>query len=660
MKDPAFGGKIGRRDSSVRPATSGLTKLATLADRLRSERQRSFVGRGVEIAIFARLLSDETSSLLFLSGGAGVGKSALLQELQRLAVAAGHRALSIDVGLLAAHATLAMPALRDQLAAFTRERADDARAVVFVDSFERLSDAGEALFAELEGMAADVLLVVASRRALPTNLSLDPAWSRLLQKRELAPFSPEEADAFLEQRDVLPDARPSIQELSQGFPLALAVASEVLVRGDPLRLNVAGMQEVQHTLSRLLCPAAVSHAQQLALDVCSIARATTAELVESMRQALGVELQSDAQDVFNWLSQQTFVHWHPSGLQPHFLVRMALQSRLRLDRPRRFRTLTQALREYSVAELESAQNPDADLGNLYFLDRNVPMAQRWLPPEAPSTNPLQPARSSDRPRILELIAQREGAEAQAIAATYLQRDGDQFEVAHGEGLGGLLHHVAFESATSHVLLDRKDPAIPLLRQYVAQHPLEPGESAVLFRWFLDHEHYQAPSPRVLAITARQTQLLLGRKLAYSFCIFRQPEDWAALWKDLNIPWEVLGRFRLGEHEYSVLAFMWRRRTLRDVLVNAWRRPDGEVPAVEAALSADELRVKVGERVAKLAQNIKLTPREAEILEQLCLGYNFEDIARNLSIRPRTVKFHQENLLRKTGASSRVELFRKLL
>lgn len=660
MKDPAFGGKPGRRDSSVRPATSGLTKVTTLADRLRQERQRSFVGRAVEIAIFARLLSDETRSLLFVSGAVGVGKSALLQELERLAVAAGHRVLALDVSLLAEQSTLALPALRAQLASFTRDSAGEARAVVFIDAFERLSDAGEGLFAEVEAMAADVLLVVASRRALPTSLSLDPAWSRLLQKRDLAPLSSEEAESFLEQRDVTPEARASIQELAQGFPLALAVASELLVRSDEPRLTLEGVQEVQHTLARLLCPVAVSHGQQLALDVCSIARATTAELVEAMRQALGVELQSDAQDLFNWLSQQSFVHWAPSGLQPHFLVRMALQSRLRLDRPRRFRALSQAVREYSVAELASAQNPDADLVNLFFLDRDVPMARRWLPLEQTSTKPLEPARTTDAPQLLELVRDCEGPESEAIAASYLKRDADQFEVTRGDTVGGMLHHLQFESGSVEVLQGRRDPAMPFVQEYVAQHPLEAGETALLFRWFLDREDYQAPSPRVLAITARQTQLLLSGKVAYSFCVFRTPSDWIALWKDLSVPWEVLGRFNLGEHEYSVLAFMWRRRTLRDVLVNAWRRPDGDAPAVDASLSADELRVKVGERVARLAQKIKLTPREAEILEQLCLGHNFEDIARNLSIRPRTVKFHQENLLRKTGASSRVELFRKLL
>jgi DNA-binding CsgD family transcriptional regulator len=659
MKDEAFGGKTGSSDSIRRASSSTTTKAATLADRLRMQRQRSFVGRAAEIAVFARLLSDETRSLLFLSGAVGVGKTSLLQELQRLAVAAGHRALEVDVSLLAAQPSIALPGLREQLAAFALAGGGDARAVVFIDSFERLTDSGAGLFAEVEAMSADVLLVVASRRVLPPTLALDPAWSRLLQQRELAPFSAQESDAFLQERGVGQEARATIRELTQDFPLALAVAAEVLARHGQPRLTLEGAQEVQHTLSRLLCPVAVSHAQQLALDVCSLARATSAELVEAMRQALGVELQSGAQDLFNWLSLQSFVYWEPNGLSPHFLVRMALQARLRLDRPRRFRALTQALREYAVAELAGAQNPDTQLIDLFFLDRDVPTARRWLAGRT-SVAPLEPARRSDDPLILELLRESEGREAEALGARYLQRESHEFEVARGEGVASLLHHVKLQAESQELRLDEADPASRLVREFVAQHPLEAQEVAILFRWFFEREAYQVPSPRLLALAARQAQLLLTGKVAYSFCVFRAPGDWLGVWKDLNVPWQVLGRFDLGAHEYSVVAFMWRRRTLRDVLVNAGRRSEGESAAMDPSLSADELRVKVAERVARLAQRIKLTAREAEILEQLCLGRNFEDIARNLSIRPRTVKFHQENLLRKTGASSRVELFRKLL
>lgn len=115
----------------------------------------------------------------------------------------------------------------------------------------------------------------------------------------------------------------------------------------------------------------------------------------------------------------------------------------------------------------------------------------------------------------------------------------------------------------------------------------------------------------------------------------------------------------GGHQYCVLVFMWKRRALRDVLIHG-ARPPNSARSDSDPLSVDELRLKVTERVANLARKVKLTPREVEILAQLCLGHSAEDIARDLAIRPRTVKFHQENLLRKTGASSRVELFRKLM
>jgi DNA-binding CsgD family transcriptional regulator len=187
------------------------------------------------------------------------------------------------------------------------------------------------------------------------------------------------------------------------------------------------------------------------------------------------------------------------------------------------------------------------------------------------------------------------------------------------------------------------------------------EASLLVRWFLDRDDYQAPTAQVVAITGRLSQLVLsGKQLAYSFCVFRNPDDWLPLWRDIDLPWQLVTKFSLGPHEYSLIAFMWRRRSLRDVLLQAWQEPRAEENVGSAPQTFDELRFKVGERVAELAQKLKLTPRERQILEQLCLGHSLDDIAKVLTIRPRTVKFHQENLLRKTGASSRAELFKKLL
>lgn len=177
----------------------------------------------------------------------------------------------------------------------------------------------------------------------------------------------------------------------------------------------------------------------------------------------------------------------------------------------------------------------------------------------------------------------------------------------------------------------------------------------------------------MPILARQTQSTLRSKRAVrSFCVYRNSDEWKGIYDSTHLPWQTSGRFKFDGQEFTVLEFDWSRRPLRDVLLSSWDQAErryvpkgGHVPDTELSLGGqpttmDELRVSVRDRVTQLGGMFKLTPREAEILEQLCLGETPEAIGRRLAIRPRTVKFHQENLLRKTGVASRAELFRKLL
>lgn len=79
-----------------------------------------------------------------------------------------------------------------------------------------------------------------------------------------------------------------------------------------------------------------------------------------------------------------------------------------------------------------------------------------------------------------------------------------------------------------------------------------------------------------------------------------------------------------------------------------RRVSGEV--VEKLIAA---------RIQRQAAEAKLTEREREVLSYLLIARSAREIAKLLGISPRTVKFHQENLLRKLGAESRQDLLRIL-
>ncbi|HEX3771298.1 MAG TPA: helix-turn-helix transcriptional regulator [Polyangiaceae bacterium] len=69
---------------------------------------------------------------------------------------------------------------------------------------------------------------------------------------------------------------------------------------------------------------------------------------------------------------------------------------------------------------------------------------------------------------------------------------------------------------------------------------------------------------------------------------------------------------------------------------------------------------VDAKAARTAADRALSERERQVLTLLLRGRGVEDIATMLEIAPRTVKFHQANVLQKLGADSRLDLLRVVL
>ncbi len=67
-----------------------------------------------------------------------------------------------------------------------------------------------------------------------------------------------------------------------------------------------------------------------------------------------------------------------------------------------------------------------------------------------------------------------------------------------------------------------------------------------------------------------------------------------------------------------------------------------------------------QQLREVALNAHLTPRERDVFDRLVSGASGDEIARELSISPRTAKFHTANVLAKLGADSRSDLLRLLL
>lgn len=75
------------------------------------------------------------------------------------------------------------------------------------------------------------------------------------------------------------------------------------------------------------------------------------------------------------------------------------------------------------------------------------------------------------------------------------------------------------------------------------------------------------------------------------------------------------------------------------------------------ISEDAISAIYESKVRDLADKAQLSERERAVLTYLLMGRSLADIAVILDISPRTVKFHQANVLEKIGADSRADLIR---
>ena len=196
-----------------------------LAARLRAGRERGFVGRGVERALFASALdrAEQRFAALYLYGPPGIGKSALLRQLADDATAARRRVVPVCGRVVGASVAAFVEAASPALA--------DPRAVLMIDAFERCGELEGWLREQFLPQLPDgVLVALAGRQPPEPAWRTDPSWSGALLVRGLGDLSRPEADQLLASRGVPAGARKSVAAFFGGHPLALSLAADMARR----------------------------------------------------------------------------------------------------------------------------------------------------------------------------------------------------------------------------------------------------------------------------------------------------------------------------------------------------------------------------------------------------------------------------------------------
>ncbi|WP_028594265.1 LuxR family transcriptional regulator [Paenibacillus assamensis] len=220
------------------------------AERLEQMESRMLVGRDRELKSFATILGDETFShkIINVYGTAGIGKSFLLDELQRQARMADACCITIDCEHLVKTPEAFCRAILQVLdrsaasASSTSTFADiaelcirslngvsSARTVLFIDVYEQLAVMDQWLRDYfLKQLNNNVLIVIAGRHVLSEPWFISPVWRQFIYRMPLSEIDYPSVERYAGYNSIIDyEQIQKIWQHSKGHPLTMSLITYI-------------------------------------------------------------------------------------------------------------------------------------------------------------------------------------------------------------------------------------------------------------------------------------------------------------------------------------------------------------------------------------------------------------------------------------------------
>jgi hypothetical protein len=554
------------------PESSASAYEQRIADRLAAARQRRFVGREAEIALFRSALAAGVPPFVVLHvfGPGGVGKTTLLREFGRVAAECGRPVVRLDGRnldpsppgvLLALHEALGQPP-RDGARAVSGWPPDG---VLLIDTYETMAALDTWLReAFLPQLSARSIVVIAGRNAPDPAWRSDLEWAGLARIIALRNLQPEESRTFLAMRGISHERYAEALAFTHGHPLALSLVADVLSQEDrPAAFDPRAEPDVLRMLLERFVHDVPSALHRQALDICVLAWATTEGL---LKQIIGEE---QAHTCFEWLRGLSFVEQGAHGLFPHDLVREVLDADLRWRNREAYRDLHGRVADYLHRRVVHSAGVEQQRLRLQvmYVSRHDPGMKSFFAWDAIDSVYAEPAAPEDAAAIVEMVQAHEGDQSASIARYWLRRQPAAFLVFRnldGE-LFGFMAHLELHAATPGDMA--ADPALPAVLSFAERTgPAQPGQEIVFLRFWMERNVYQAVSPALNLTAINCTNYwLTHRQLAWNFLTMSDPDFMQPHFASINIRRSPEADFEIGGRRYGVFSHDWRAEPAK-----AWR------------------------------------------------------------------------------------------
>nr|WP_249816757.1 AAA family ATPase [Bradyrhizobium sp. 160] len=401
---------VERGTDAATPQDPAGASVISMGDRLRGVALRRFVGRETELGALRASISPSapSTSLYFIHGPGGIGKTTLLERLRAEAVTSDVGFFMIDAAGIpprpealigAARSAIEPDSKADGIDVLASGRLVSGRNVLVIDSFEHLEPAsGWVRDTLLPSLPSQTTVVLAGRQPPDSHWTAHPLWCTAMQCIGLDSLSRTDSAHLLTAYGVGEDAHAAILDLCHGHPLALVMLAAEVRRADHVPQGLG--PDIVRELTRRCVAEAPTPQHRTALEVCAQALTTTAPLLSDVVDSASAPM------LFEWLAMQNYVRVSPHGLQPHELVRAAIDEELRWRDPQALRRLQHSISRHLIRRLRDGRDILRTGVELQFLGRHSPLMQRYFDYPTMGSITVGPATEADSSGIARL---RDGA-----------------------------------------------------------------------------------------------------------------------------------------------------------------------------------------------------------------------------------------------------------